>query len=199
MATQPIVLLIDNYDSFTWNLAQTIGGLGVRVRVVRNDAITLSRIQRLGPRLIVISPGPKTPAEAGVSMEVVRRLSGEVPILGVCLGHQAIAAAFGGRVVRAPRVMHGKVSPVHHDGSGLFEGVPSPFTATRYHSLVVAREGLPAELEVVAWTDEEEDGVIQGLKHRGHETWGVQFHPESISTEVGRTILYNMLKRSRCL
>jgi anthranilate synthase/aminodeoxychorismate synthase-like glutamine amidotransferase len=194
-----MVLLVDNYDSFTWNLAQAVGGLGVDVRVVRNDAISLPEIEELGPRLIVISPGPKTPAEAGVSMEVVRQLSGQVPILGVCLGHQAIAAAFGARVVRAPRVMHGKVSRVYHDGAALFEGLPSPFTAVRYHSLVVARDGLPGELEIVAWTDEEEDGVIQGLKHRDHETWGVQFHPESVSTEVGQTILRNMLARSGCL
>jgi anthranilate synthase component 2 len=194
-----MVLLIDNYDSFTWNLAQAFGAWGVELRVVRNDEMGVAEIEELGPRLIVISPGPKTPGEAGVSVEAVARFSGRIPILGVCLGHQAVAAAFGGRVVRAARVMHGKVSRVHHSGAGLFEGVPSPFEATRYHSLVVARGGLPGELEVVAWTDEEDDGAIQGLKHRHHETWGVQFHPESVSTDVGATILRNMLMRAGCL
>ena len=194
-----MILLLDNYDSFTWNLAQTLGSLGVEVRVERNDAVDVDEIVDMAPGLIVISPGPKTPAEAGVSVEVVERLSGRVPILGVCLGHQSIAAAFGGEVVRAPRVMHGKVSRVYHEGSGLFDGVPSPFEATRYHSLIVKREGLPEELEVVAWTDEEDDSVVQALRHVEHETWGVQFHPESVRTEVGPTILRNLLVRTGCL
>lgn len=194
-----MVLLIDNYDSFTWNLAQALGALGVTVHVVRNDEVAVPAVESMVPELIVISPGPKTPQEAGVSMAVVSKLSGRVPILGVCLGHQAIAAAFGGQVVRAPRVMHGKVSRVHHRGDGIFAGLPSPFEATRYHSLVVSREGLPRELEVVAWTDEAEDGVIQGIGHREHETWGVQFHPESLKTGVGSAILRNMLVRAGCL
>lgn len=194
-----MVVLIDNYDSFTWNLAQALGTLGVEVRVVRNDELEVDAIAALSPRAIVISPGPKTPSEAGVSVEVVSRLSGYVPILGVCLGHQSVAAAFGGRVVRAPEVMHGKVSRVYHDGVGIFKGIASPFEATRYHSLVVERDGLPDELEIIAWTDEKEDGVIQGLRHREHETWGVQFHPESLRTDVGPHILCNLLVRAGCL
>lgn len=194
-----MILLIDNYDSFTWNLAQAIGGLGIEIRVVRNDDITPTEVEALEPEALILSPGPKTPEDAGVSIAVVRRLSGRVPILGVCLGHQAIAAAFGGRVVRAPRVMHGKVSKVYHSESALFDGVPSPFSATRYHSLTVERQSLPAELEVVAWTEESEDGVVQGIRHRQHETWGVQFHPESVCTEVGPRILRNMVLRAGCL
>jgi anthranilate synthase component 2 len=194
-----MVLLIDNYDSFTWNLAQAIGALGVPVRVVRNDETSVDEVAASAPQAIVISPGPKTPAEAGISVDVAARLSGTIPILGVCLGHQAIAVAFGGRLSRAPRVMHGKVSQVHHYGFGLFEGLPSPFEATRYHSLVVERDVLPDVLEVVAWTDESDDGVVQGVRHREHETWGVQFHPESVSTEVGPRLLRNMLVRAGCL
>lgn len=194
-----MVILIDNYDSFTWNLAQALGSLGASVRVIRNDELGLRQIESLNPKAIVISPGPKTPAEAGVSVELVKRLSGRTPILGVCLGHQAVAAAFGGRVVRAPRVMHGKVSDVHHEGVGIFRGVPSPFSATRYHSLVVDREGLPEVLEVVAWTDQVDDGVIQAIRHREHETWGVQFHPESFRTGLGSKILSNLLSRAGCL
>jgi len=194
-----MILLIDNYDSFTWNLAQAVGAMGVEIRVVRNDEITADEVESLQPEALIISPGPKTPDEAGISVQAVRQLSGSVPILGVCLGHQAIAAAFGGQVVRASRVMHGKVSKVYHSGVGLFEGVPSPFFATRYHSLVVRRETLPEDLEVVAWTDEEEDGVVQGIRHRQHETWGVQFHPESVCTEVGPRILRNMALRATCL
>ena len=194
-----MILLIDNYDSFTWNLAQAIGGLGVEIRVVRNDEVAPAEVEAMTPDALIISPGPKTPDEAGVSIAVVRRLSGRIPILGVCLGHQAVAAAFGGQVVRARRVMHGKVSKVYHSECALFEGVPSPFMATRYHSLVVERHTLPAELEVVAWTDEDEDGVVQGVRHREHETWGVQFHPESVCTEVGPQILRNMVLRAGCL
>lgn len=194
-----MILLIDNYDSFTWNLAQAIGVLGVEIRVIRNDELTAAEVESLQPDALIISPGPKTPAEAGISVAVVRRLSGIIPILGVCLGHQAIAAAFGGEVVPGPRVMHGKVSEVFHSESGLFEGVPSPFLATRYHSLVVKRQSMPDELEVVAWTDESEDGVVQGIRHRRHETWGVQFHPESVRTEVGPRILRNMVMRAGCL
>jgi anthranilate synthase component 2 len=194
-----MILLIDNYDSFTWNLAQALGMLGVEPRVVRNDEIEAAAIAPLEPQAIVISPGPGEPEDAGISMEVVSRYSGRTPIFGVCLGHQAIAAAFGGRVVRAPRVMHGKVSDVHHGGEGIFAGIESPFEATRYHSLVVDREGLPETLEVVAWTDERDDGVIQGLRHREHETWGVQFHPESVSTEMGPHLLRNLLERAGCL
>lgn len=194
-----MILLIDNYDSFTWNLAQAIGAMGVELRVVRNDEVTPPDIEALEPEAIVISPGPKTPAEAGISVDVVAQFSGQVPILGVCLGHQAVAAAFGGRVVRAPRVMHGKVSAVHHDGVGIFEGVPSPFEATRYHSLVVERETLPEVLEIVAWTQKRDDGVIQGLGHKEHETWGVQFHPESVSTAIGPQLLRNLLVRAGCI
>lgn len=189
-----MILLIDNYDSFTWNLAQGIGGLGADVRVVRNDEVSVSQIEEMAPEAIVISPGPGRPEAAGISVEVVSRLSGRMPILGVCLGHQAIAIAHGAEVVRAPKVMHGKVSPVVHNGKGIFEGIPSPFPATRYHSLVVDRNSLPSELEVVAWTGEsEEEEVVQAVRHREHETWGVQFHPESVSTEAGPAVLDNLL------
>jgi anthranilate synthase/aminodeoxychorismate synthase-like glutamine amidotransferase len=194
-----MILVVDNYDSFTWNLAQAFGALGAEVEVVRNDEVSVSEIETLQPAAVVISPGPKTPAEAGISVEVVSRLSGSLPILGVCLGHQSIAAAFGGKVVRAPRVMHGKVSQVYHGGTGLFDGVPSPFVATRYHSLVVERAGLPDELEVVAWTEDADDGVVQGLRHREHETWGVQFHPESVKTEAGPALLRNLLLKAGCI
>jgi anthranilate synthase component 2 len=173
-----MILVVDNYDSFTWNLVQALGALGAEPSVRRNDEISAEE------------------AEAGVSVELVRRLSGRIPILGVCLGHQAIGAAFGGRVVRAPRVMHGKVSEIEHSGAGIFEGLSSRFPATRYHSLVVAEEGLPPALSVIAWSAEPGGPrVIQGLKHREHETWGVQFHPESIETEVGPVILANFLRR----
>lgn len=188
-----MILLIDNYDSFTWNLAQALGGLGARLRVARNDELTPEAVIALRPEAIVISPGPGRPEDAGISVGLVRRTSGQVPILGVCLGHQAIAVAFGGRVVSAPRVMHGKVSRVYHDGSELFDGIESPFEATRYHSLVVERESLPDELRVIAWTEDSEDGVIQALRHRDHETWGVQFHPESLMTGVGTRLLANVL------
>ncbi|MCO5098326.1 MAG: aminodeoxychorismate/anthranilate synthase component II [Rhodocyclaceae bacterium] len=183
--------MIDNYDSFTWNLVQYFGELGEDVRTVRNDAIGLDEIAALAPARIVISPGPCTPNEAGISLPVIRRFAGLVPILGVCLGHQAIGAAFGGRVVRAKQVMHGKTSPIHHLGVGVFRGLPDPFTAIRYHSLAVERETLPDCLEVTAWTD---DGEIMGLRHRELRVEGVQFHPESILTEHGHALLRNFLE-----
>jgi len=188
------LLMIDNYDSFTWNLVQYFGELGEEVRTVRNDAITLDEVAALAPARIVISPGPCTPAEAGVSLPLIRRFAGRIPILGVCLGHQAIGAAFGGRVVRAKQVMHGKTSPIHHDGAGVFRGLPDPFTAIRYHSLAVERESLPGCLEVTAWTD---DGEIMGLRHRDLAVEGVQFHPESILTEHGHELLANFLGEPR--
>jgi para-aminobenzoate synthetase component 2 len=182
--------VIDNYDSFTWNLVQYLEALGEEVRVERNDALTVSGIEALGPEAIVISPGPKTPDDAGVTLPAVREFSGRLPILGVCLGHQAIGQAFGGRVVRAPTLMHGKTSPIHHDGATLFRNLPSPFQATRYHSLVVDRESLPDVLQVSATTP---DGVVMGLRHRRHATEGVQFHPESVLSEHGRTLLGNFV------
>jgi len=186
-----MLLMIDNYDSFTWNLVQYFGELGEDVRTVRNDAIGLDEIAALAPARIVISPGPCTPNEAGISLPVIRRFAGLVPILGVCLGHQAIGAAFGGRVARAKQVMHGKTSPIHHLGVGVFRGLPDPFTAIRYHSLAVERETLPDCLEVTAWTD---DGEIMGLRHRELRVEGVQFHPESILTEHGHALLRNFLE-----
>lgn len=194
-----MILVIDNYDSFTWNLVQALGELGAEPVVRRNDEVTVEEAESLEPEAVVVSPGPCTPAEAGVSVALIRRLSGRVPILGVCLGHQAVGAAFGSAIVRAPRVMHGKLSPIEHAGEGIFEGVPARFPATRYHSLIVSEQGLPPVLSIVAWS-EELDGrrVIQGLKHREHETWGVQFHPESIRTEVGTMILGNFLRRAGC-
>jgi anthranilate synthase/aminodeoxychorismate synthase-like glutamine amidotransferase len=189
-----MVLVIDNYDSFTWNLVQLLGELGAEPVVRRNDEVDLDGIAALGPERIVISPGPCTPAEAGISVECIRRFAGSVPILGVCLGHQAIGAAFGGRIVRARRLMHGKVSPVVHRGTGLFRGVPSPFTAARYHSLVIDAATLPPELEVVAWTGEPGwEDEIQAVRHRVYPVWGVQFHPESIATQAGRELLANFL------
>lgn len=188
------LLMIDNYDSFTWNLVQYFGELGEEVRTVRNDAITLDEVAALAPARIVISPGPCTPAEAGVSLPLIRRFAGRIPILGVCLGHQAIGAAFGGRVVRAKQVMHGKTSPIRHNGAGVFRGLPDPFTAIRYHSLAVERESLPGCLEVTAWTD---DGEIMGLRHRELTVEGVQFHPESILTEHGHALLANFLGEPR--
>jgi anthranilate synthase/aminodeoxychorismate synthase-like glutamine amidotransferase len=184
------ILVIDNYDSFTYNLVQYLGALGAEVEVYRNDAITAAEIDKRHPRGIVISPGPGGPQDAGISIEVIRRMSGKVPILGVCLGHQALAAAYGGRVVRADQVMHGKTSRIIHDGRGIFRGLDNPFVATRYHSLVVEREALPDCLEVTCSTA---DAVIMGLKLRGLETWGVQFHPESILTRQGRDLLRNFL------
>ena len=186
-----MLLVIDNYDSFTYNLVQYFGELGADMKVVRNDELTVDEIEALAPDKIVISPGPCTPNEAGVSVEVVKRLGGKVPILGVCLGHQSIAQAFGGDVVRADRLMHGKTSEMYHEGASVFQGLSQPFVATRYHSLIVKKETLPDCLEVTAWTDE---GEIMGLQHKEHEIHGVQFHPESILTAEGKSLLANFLK-----
>jgi anthranilate synthase component 2 len=185
-----VVLVIDNYDSFTYNLVQYLGELGAAVEVARNDAITLDDIESRAPEHIVVSPGPCTPAEAGISVPLIRRFAGRIPILGVCLGHQSIGEAFGARVVRSQRVMHGKLSPVTHDGAGVFEGLPSPFQATRYHSLAIERGSLPAALEVTATS---EDGEIMGVRHRTQAVEGVQFHPEAILTEHGMRLLANFL------
>ncbi len=186
-----MLLMIDNYDSFTFNLVQYFGELGVDVHTVRNDALTLQDIERMAPERIVISPGPCSPAEAGISVPVLQHFAGRLPILGVCLGHQAIGAAFGGEVVRAQTIMHGKTSAITHDGRGVFEGIPSPYTVVRYHSLAVSRAPLPACLEVTAVTA---DGEIMGLRHREHAIEGVQFHPESIETEHGHRLLQNFLR-----
>jgi anthranilate synthase component 2 len=189
-----LLLVIDNYDSFTWNLVQLIGELGVEPVVRRNDEIAIADIEALAPERIVISPGPCTPTEAGISVDVIRHFGASTPILGVCLGHQAIGAAYGGNVVRARRIMHGKVSPIAHTGSDLFRGLPTPMRVTRYHSLVVDRATLPAELEVLAWTAEEGwTDEIQAVRHRTHPVWGVQFHPESIASESGRDLMRNFL------
>jgi anthranilate synthase component II len=185
-----MLLMIDNYDSFTYNLVQYLGELGADVRVARNDAITLDEIAALAPSRIVISPGPCTPSEAGISVALIRRFAGRIPILGVCLGHQAIGQAFGGSIVRAARVMHGKLSPVAHDGQGVFAGLPSPFRATRYHSLAIDRATVPGELVVTASAD---DGEIMGVRHREYPLEGVQFHPEAILTENGKRLLDNFL------
>jgi anthranilate synthase/aminodeoxychorismate synthase-like glutamine amidotransferase len=185
-----MLLIIDNYDSFTYNLVQYLGELGQEIRVFRNDKVTVEEIAALRPERIVISPGPCTPNEAGVSLDVIRSFSGRTPILGVCLGHQAIGQAFGGEVVRADRLMHGKTSLIHHDGRTIFRGLPDPFEATRYHSLIVRRETLPSCLEVSAWTAE---GEVMGLRHKDHLVEGVQFHPESILTLVGKDLLRNFL------
>jgi anthranilate synthase component II len=187
-----MVLVIDNYDSFTYNLVQYLGELGAEVRVMRNDVVTLDEIAQARPERIVISPGPGRPEHAGVTMDVIRRFGQTTPILGVCLGHQAIGAVFGGEVVRAGVPMHGKTSTIEHDGRGVFTGIPGPFLASRYHSLIVAEEGLPAELEVTART--REDASIMGLRHRTWPVHGVQFHPESILTGEGHRILRNFLE-----
>jgi len=186
-----MLLMIDNYDSFTYNLVQYLGELGEDVRVFRNDQITLEEVARLAPDRIVISPGPCTPNEAGISVDLVRAFDTRTPILGVCLGHQSIGQAYGGRVVHAARVMHGKTSMIHHTGEGLFAGLANPFQATRYHSLVIERETLPECLEVTAWT---EDGEIMGVRHRELQVVGVQFHPESILTQFGHEMLGNFLR-----
>ena len=185
------VLLIDNYDSFTYNLAQYLGELGAAVAVERNDALTIDGIAQKAPGAIVISPGPCTPNEAGISMDVIREFAGRIPILGVCLGHQCIGQVFGGRIVRAPRIMHGKTSKIFHDEKGLFAGVENPFVATRYHSLVIAPETMPDVLEVTAKTWEDE---IMGVRHKQHLVEGVQFHPESIMTTAGKALLANFLR-----
>jgi anthranilate synthase/aminodeoxychorismate synthase-like glutamine amidotransferase len=189
-----MILVIDNYDSFTWNLVQYLGEIGVDPVVRRNDAVTVEEISAMAPEAIVISPGPCTPAEAGISVDLIRELGARVPILGVCLGHQAIGAAYGGSVVRARRIMHGKTSPIAHRGEGVFRNLPSPFTVARYHSLVIEPTDLPDELQVVAWTDEPGfEDEIQAVRHRSHPVWGVQFHPESIASEHGQTLLRNFL------
>ncbi len=185
-----MVLMVDNYDSFTYNLVQYLGELGQVVRVYRNDRITPDEVERLAPERIVISPGPCSPLEAGVSNEIIRRFAGRVPLLGVCLGHQCIGHVFGGEVVRAPRLMHGKTSMIHHDGRGIYRGLPNPFEATRYHSLIIRRETLPSCLEITAETDR---GEIMGVRHKEHPVEGVQFHPESILTTCGKDLLRNFL------
>jgi len=187
-----MLLMIDNYDSFTYNLVQYFGELGEEVRVFRNDQVTVEAIAELAPERIVISPGPCTPNEAGVSVETILHFGGIIPILGVCLGHQSIGQAYGGRIVRARQLMHGKTSPIHHNNQGVFAGLPSPFEATRYHSLVIERESLPACLEVTAWTAG--DNEIMGVRHRELAVEGVQFHPESILTEHGHQLLKNFLQ-----
>ena len=186
-----MVLMIDNYDSFTYNLVQYLAELGAEVRVVRNDEISVDAVRSLAPRAIVISPGPSAPHEAGISLELVQRLAGRMPIFGVCLGHQTIGQAFGGKVVRAKRVMHGKLSAVRHDGEGVFRGLPAEFRATRYHSLAVERDSLPACLKITA---EAEDGEIMGLRHRDYAVEGVQFHPEALLTEHGHRMLQNFIE-----
>jgi anthranilate synthase component 2 len=191
-----LVLVIDNYDSFTYNLVQYLGEFGCEVRVFRNDRITLDGIRRLRPSRLLISPGPGTPDDAGISIAAVTALAAEMPILGVCLGHQSIARSFGGRIVHSPRVMHGKTSMIHHDGRTLYRGLANPFEATRYHSLVVAMEDFPAELEISSWTEDERGGMaeIMGLRHRSLPVEGVQFHPESILTPAGKSLLKNFLE-----
>jgi anthranilate synthase/aminodeoxychorismate synthase-like glutamine amidotransferase len=189
-----MLLMIDNYDSFTYNLVQYLGELGEDIRVFRNDRITLKEMEDMDPERIVISPGPCTPNEAGISIDAIRRFAGKKPILGVCLGHQSIGAAFGGEIIRAGRLMHGKTSMIHHDGKTIFEGLPNPFEATRYHSLLIRRETIPECLEISAWTDADE---IMGVRHRDFIIEGVQFHPESILTTVGKDILRNFLRLGR--
>jgi anthranilate synthase/aminodeoxychorismate synthase-like glutamine amidotransferase len=185
-----VILLVDNYDSFTYNLAQYLGELGCFVEVHRNDKITVDEIARRKPERIVISPGPCTPQDAGICIELIQRLAGKFPILGVCLGHQAMGEAFGGKVVRAPKIFHGKTSDIYHDGKNIFRKLPDPFTATRYHSLIVEKKSLPRELTITAET---KDGVIMGLRHRRYKLEGVQFHPESVLTNCGKQLLQNFL------
>ena len=187
-----MILMIDNYDSFTYNLVQYLGALGQNVKVFRNDKITISKIRKLAPKKIVISPGPGRPEDAGVSCKVIKEFAGKIPILGVCLGHQAIGFAYGGKIVGAKKLMHGKTSMIYHNQKTIFRGIPNPFEATRYHSLVVERKTLPSCLEITARTKE---GEIMGLKHKQFPLWGVQFHPESILTKAGKDILANFLKQ----
>ncbi len=186
-----MLLMIDNYDSFTYNLVQYFGELGQSLQVYRNNKISIAEIEKMKPERIVISPGPCTPREAGISIDVIKHFAGTMPILGVCLGHQSIGEAFGGDVIRAPYLMHGKTSLIHHDNKTLFAGLPNPFVATRYHSLIIKRETLPSVLEVTAWTD---DGIIMGVRHKQFKVEGVQFHPESILTNAGKDLLRNFLK-----
>jgi len=186
-----MLLMIDNYDSFTYNLVQYFLELGEEVEVIRNDKLTLDDIAAMAPRRLVISPGPCTPKEAGISVDAIKRFAGRIPILGICLGHQAITEAFGGDVVRAERLMHGKTSPILHANQGIFNGIPSPFTATRYHSLLAKRETFPDSLQITAWTEEQE---IMGLQHKEFSIWGMQFHPESILTTEGKRLLQNFLE-----
>jgi anthranilate synthase/aminodeoxychorismate synthase-like glutamine amidotransferase len=192
-----VVFILDNYDSFTYNLVQYFGELGAEVEVRRNDQISIAGIEELAPEHIVISPGPCTPQDAGISIDLIRHFSGKVPILGVCLGHQAIGAAFGGYVIRAPHLMHGKTSSVTHDGKTVFAGLPTPMTATRYHSLIVDEKNLPTDLEVSAWSTEK-DGTrtIMGLRHKKFAVEGVQFHPESVLTDAGKSLIENFVKQS---
>jgi anthranilate synthase/aminodeoxychorismate synthase-like glutamine amidotransferase len=187
-----VILLLDNYDSFTYNLAQYLGELGCTLEVHRNDKISVEEIARRKPDRVVISPGPCTPQEAGISVELIEKLAGKFPIFGVCLGHQAIGAAFGAKIIRAPKLFHGKTSEIEHNGKGIFRGVPNPLTATRYHSLIVERKSLSRELEITAET---RDGIIMGLRHRRYPIDGVQFHPESVLTEAGKKILKNFLEQ----
>jgi anthranilate synthase/aminodeoxychorismate synthase-like glutamine amidotransferase len=190
-----VVFVLDNYDSFTYNLVQYLGELGARVEVRRNNEVTVAEIEAARPERIVVSPGPCTPQEAGISIELIRHFAGKVPVLGVCLGHQAIGAAFGGKVVRAKKLMHGKTSQIEHDGKTIFGGLSSPMTATRYHSLIVAEDGLPADLEVSAWTsDKDGTRVIMGLRHKKFAVEGVQFHPESVLTDEGKKLVANFLR-----
>ena len=186
-----MIVVIDNYDSFTFNLVQYLGELGVELRVIRNDAMSVKEVEALRPNAIVISPGPCTPSEAGISVELIKTLHRSIPILGVCLGHQAIGQAFGAPIVKAPVVVHGKVSTIHHQGNGIFQQVPLEFSAARYHSLVIDPTKLPSELEKTAWTD---DDIIMGVRHRSSPTFGVQFHPESIATQYGKMILENFVR-----
>jgi len=188
-----MLLMIDNYDSFTYNLVQYLGELGEDIRVFRNDKIEIKDIEMLNPDRIVISPGPCSPKEAGISINVIKHFAGRIPILGVCLGHQSIGAAFGGEIVRAPSLMHGKTSMIYHDGLTIFEGLPNPFEATRYHSLVIKKETMPVCLQITAWTS---DGVVMGVRHKEMIIEGVQFHPESILTTAGKDLLMNFIKLS---
>lgn len=187
-----MILMIDNYDSFTYNLVQYLGGLGAKIKVFRNDKISVAQIKKMKPEKIVISPGPGRPENAGVSCKVIKEFAGKISILGVCLGHQAIGYVFGGRIVNAKRLMHGKTSLIYHNKKDIFKGIPNPFEATRYHSLIVEKRSLPSCLEITAWT---KDAEIMGLKHKAFPLWGVQFHPESILTKVGKDILANFLKQ----
>jgi len=190
-----VVFVLDNYDSFTYNLVQYVGELGMKVEVRRNDEVTVGEIEAMHPERIIVSPGPCTPQDAGISIDVIRHFAGKLPLLGVCLGHQAIGAAFGGQVIRAKNLMHGKTSQVEHDGKTIFRGLSTPMTATRYHSLIVAEDGLPTDLEVSAWTsDKDGTRVIMGLRHKKFAVEGVQFHPESVLTDEGKKLVANFLR-----